>query len=399
MTKPLDPAIWLERPGIRRLLAALQAEKGQTRLVGGAVRDWLLGHLAADIDIATRLKPTEVIRALEAADIRAVPTGLAHGTITAVTGQTPYEITTLRRDVESFGRHADVAFTQDWREDAARRDFTINALYADPLSGELFDWFGGLADLQAHRVRFIGEPLERIAEDHLRILRFFRFSARFAPELDAQGLAACTARANDLMALSRERIRDELLKLLALPSPAPTLTAMLANGILRPVLPEIDASRLPLLEKLILSEEAARVAGDGLRRLAALLPDDPKLAADVSARLKLSNAAKGRLIHAARREAVPADPRALAYSIGAEAALDRLLLTGDARAGHWAGQLSAYQRPRMPISGKDLIAMGLPPGPAVSRRLSEVEQRWVAAGFPADRARTMALARDVLGII
>ena len=394
----LDPALWLERPGVRRLLRALQADDGQTRLVGGAVRDWLLGLNPADVDLATALTPDRVISALEAADIRAVPTGLAHGTVTAVTDRAPYEVTTLRRDVQSFGRHADVAFTDDWREDAARRDFTINALYADPLSGELFDWFGGLEDLEARRVRFIGEPLERIAEDHLRILRFFRFSARFAPELDAQGLAACAARANDLMALSRERIRDELLKLLALPAPVPTLRAMLANDILRPVLPEIGADRLPQLERLIVAEEQAHVAADGVRRLAALLPGDPKLAGEVAARLKLSNAQKARLVHAARREPVPADPRALAYSIGPDAALDRLLLTDDPRAAHWAGPLSSYQRPRLSISGKDLIGMGLPPGPQVSRRLAEVEQRWIAAGFPAERHKLMAMARDVLGV-
>lgn len=394
----LDPAIWIDRPGFRRLLRALKADEGKTRLVGGAVRDWLLGHPAADVDMATSLTPSEVMEALKAADIRAVPTGLSHGTVTAVTGQTPYEVTTLRRDVQSFGRQAEVAFTNDWREDASRRDFTINALYADPLTGEVIDWFGGLPDLEARRVRFIGEPLQRIAEDHLRILRFFRFSARFAPVPDAEGLAACAARANDLMALSRERIRDELLKLLALPSPAPTMATMLAHGILKPVLPEIEAAAIPVLERLIAAEAEAHVAGDGLRRLAALLPTDPKLATEVGARLKLSNAEKNRLIHAARLEAVPADPRALAYSIGAEATLDRLLLTRDSRAAHWAGPLSAYQRPRLPISGKDLIAMGLPPGPAVSRRLAEVEQRWVAAGFPADRAKTMAIAREVLGL-
>ena len=394
----LNPAIWLERPGVRRLLEVLRADQGETRLVGGAVRDWLLGHQAADVDLATRMTPDAVMAALAAADIRSVPTGLQHGTVTAVTGQTPYEVTTLRRDVESFGRHAEVAFTDDWRADAARRDFTINALYADPLTGEVFDWFGGVPDLVARRVRFIGVPLERIAEDHLRILRFFRFSARFAPVLDAEGLAACSARANDLMALSRERIRDELLKLLSLPSPAPTVAAMLAHNILRPVLPEVEAAQLPQLERLIAAEDSARVVGSGLRRLSALLPADPALAGEIAARLKLSNAEKGRLVHAARREPVPSDPRVLAYSVGAEATLDRLLLTGDPRAAQWAGPLGSYQRPRLPISGKDLIAMGLPPGPAVSRRLGEVEKNWVAAGFPADRNKAMAIAREVLGI-
>lgn len=394
----LDPALWAERPGLAKLLRALDADGGATRLVGGSVRDWLLGLPVSDIDLATRLKPEAVIAALEAAGIRAVPTGLQHGTVTAVSGGVPHEVTTLRRDVATFGRHAEVAFTDDWQEDAQRRDFTINALYADPITGELFDFFGGLDDLKAHRVRFIGAPLERIAEDHLRILRFFRFSARFAPALDAEGLAACAARANDLMALSRERIRDELLKLLALPSPAPTVAAMLAHGILKPVLPEIEAARLPALAALIAAEDAAKIAPDGLRRLPALLPEDPQLAAGIAARLKLSNSAKGRLVHAATRATVPEDPRVLAYSIGAEATLDRLLLTGDPRAAQWAGPLSHYTRPRLPISGKDLIAMGLPPGPAVSRRLGEVEQLWVAAGFPADRNRTMAIAREVLGV-
>lgn len=394
----LDPGLWQNRPGFPKLLKALGAEHGATRLVGGAVRDWLLDVPVADIDLATRMAPPELIAALESAGIRAVPTGLAHGTVTAVAGGSPYEVTTLRRDVQSFGRHAEVAFTGDWREDAERRDFTINALYADPLSGEVHDWFGGLADLQARRVRFIGEPLARIAEDHLRILRFFRFSARFSPELDAEGLAACTLRANDLMALSRERIRDELLKLLGLPSPSPTVAVMVRNGILKPVLPEILDEHVQVLEALIAAETAARVSGDGLRRLAALLPADGRLAGEVGSRLKLSNVDRGRLVHAARREPVPDDPRALAYAIGAAATLDRLLLTGDPRAAQWAGPLSSWVRPRMPISGKDLIAMGLAPGPQVSRRLGEVETRWVAAGFPPDRNKVMGIARDVLGV-
>ncbi|MFN3371271.1 MAG: CCA tRNA nucleotidyltransferase [Sphingomonadaceae bacterium] len=394
----LDPEAWLGRPGFRRLLSALDAEMGRTRLVGGVVRDSLLGLPVSDIDLATTLSPEAVTERLEAANIRAVPTGLAHGTVTAVAGGTPYEVTTLRRDVATDGRHAEVAFTDDWLADAQRRDFTINALYADPLTGEVIDLVGGLPDLEARRVRFIGHPLTRIAEDHLRILRFFRFSARFSATLDRQGLAACAARANNLMALSRERIRDELLKLLALPDPAPTIAAMVSHGILAPVLPEIAAGRLADLSALIAAEAQARVAPDGLRRLAALLPPDPALATEIGNRLRLSNLEKGRLLHAATRTPVPADPRALAYRLGAAATLDRLLLTGDPRAAHWAGPLSQYRRPRLPVSGKDLIAMGLAPGPAVSRRLAEVEERWIAAGFPADRASTLAIARDVLGI-
>ena len=216
-----------------------------------------------------------MIARLEKARIKAVPTGLAHGTITAVSGGAPVEVTTLRRDVSTDGRRATVAFTEDWREDAARRDFTINALSADPLSGEVFDYFGGLADLDARKVRFIGEPLQRIAEDHLRILRFFRFHARFgegAP--DEGGAEACAARANDLMALSRERIADELLKLLAMPDPTPTVALMIEQGIFRPVLPEIEnADRL---RALIDAEQGGGGRPAAIRRLAALLPADAK---------------------------------------------------------------------------------------------------------------------------
>lgn len=393
----LDPKLWMSRPGFPKLLQALGGNC--VRLVGGAVRDWLLGMPVADVDLATPMQPPQLIAALEAAGIRAVPTGIAHGTVTAVAGGSPYEVTTLRRDVQGFGRHAEVAFTDDWRADAARRDFTINALYADPLSGEVLDWFGGLEDLAARRVRFIGAPLERIAEDHLRILRFFRFTARFAPQPDAEGLAACAARANDLMALSRERIRDELLKLLALPSPADTVASMLEHGIFRPVLPEIGADGVDRLRTLIAAETAARVSADGVRRLSALLPPDAALAGEIGARLKLSNADRSRLAQDAERAPVAGDPRALAYAIGPAAALDRLLLSGDPRAGQWAGPLSAWTRPRLPISGKDLIAMGLAPGPQVSRRLGQVERRWVEAGFPADRNRVLAIARDVMGMV
>src|SRR3954471_3609194 len=245
----LADAPWRSRAGMRKLLGALGADAGETRYVGGCVRDTLLGLEVNDVDLATRLTPETVIARLGKAGIKAVPTGLAHGTITAVIGGAPVEVTSLRRDVATDGRHAIIAYTEDWREDAARRDFTINALLADPKTGELFDYFRGQQDLEAHRVRFIGEPLSRIAEDHLRILRFFRFHARFgAGAPDAAALEACAARAGDLMALSRERIADELLKLLALPDPAPTVALMVARSILAPVLPEIrSAERLAAL--------------------------------------------------------------------------------------------------------------------------------------------------------
>ncbi|HYZ47298.1 MAG TPA: CCA tRNA nucleotidyltransferase, partial [Sphingomonas sp.] len=296
-----------------------------------------------------------------------------------VIGGKSVEATTLRRDVSTDGRHATVAFTDDWREDAARRDFTINALSADPASGEVFDYFGGIEDLRAGAVRFIGDPLQRIAEDHLRILRFFRFHARFgrgAPE--AAGYEACAARAKDLMALSRERIADELLKLLGCGDPAPAVGYMLARDILAPVLPEIREQGLERLRALIAAEQAAGLAGDPVRRLAALLPQDAQQADAIAIRLKLSNAIRKRLVLAVSAPLLP--PQELAYRIGVEGAVDRLLLAGRAQE---ASALARWSPPRLPISGGALVSRGLNQGPIVARALKMVEDRWVAEGFPA----------------
>ena len=375
-----------------RLLDALGGSEGQTRYVGGAVRDELLGLPVSDVDLATRLLPGEVMSRLERAGIKAVPTGIAHGTGTAVSEGHPYEVKTLRRDVETFGRHATVAFTDDWREDAARRDFTINALMGDPESGEIFDFFGGLDDLKARHVRFIGDPLERIAEDHLRILRFFRFHARFgegAP--DEAALAACTARANDLMALSRERIADELLKLLAVANPSPTVELMLERRILAPVVPEIGSGAARKLRGLIASEVEAGIEADPLRRLASLLPRSPDVATAVAARLKLSNKARKRLACAAEAE-IAAEPRAAAYRAGVDCTVDRLLLAG--RPGD-AAALAQWSLPRLPIGGGALIERGITEGPQVSRTLRTIEDRWIAAGFPVGPAFD-AIVEDVL---
>jgi poly(A) polymerase len=384
----LPGAPWRSRGGMARLLKALGAAGGETRYVGGCVRDTLLGLEVSDVDLATRLAPEDVIRRLEAARIKAVPTGLAHGTVTAVSGGAPVEVTTLRRDVSTDGRRATIAYTEDWREDAARRDFTINALSADPQSGEIFDYFGGIKDLEGRRVRFIGDPLKRIAEDHLRILRFFRFHARFGQgEPDGPALDACAARANDLMALSRERIADELLKLLALPNPAPTVRLMVRRGIFRPVLPEISSAGR--LDALIDAEKAAGIGPDSVRRLAALLPIDTESAASVAARLRLSKRKAKRLISAADSRLEP--PEALAYRIGAAEAVDRLLLHGEPDPGLQA--LERWQAPRLPVGGGDLVAMGLAAGPVVAATLQAIEREWVAAGFPADRAAVRAMAR------
>ncbi|MEA3030471.1 MAG: poly(A) polymerase [Sphingomonadales bacterium] len=371
-----------------RLLEALGAGAGETRFVGGCVRDTLLGLDVSDVDLATRLTPGEVVKRLQAARIKAVPTGIAHGTVTAVLAGAPVEITTLRRDVSTDGRRATIAFTEDWREDAARRDFTINALSADPAGGELFDYFDGVGDLEAAHVRFIGEPLQRIAEDHLRILRFFRFHARFgrgAP--DGPALDACTARANDLMALSRERIADEMLKLLALPDPAPTVALMIARGIFKPVLPEIDSA--DRLATLVAAEKAAGIAAEPIRRLAALLPAEPEVAAGVAARLRLSKRAARRLVSAA--DAALETPALLAYRIGNAEAVDRFLLHGEK--GVDLAALQDWPRPRLAIGGGDLIAMGLEAGPVVAATLQAIEREWAAAGFPSDKALVRALAR------
>jgi poly(A) polymerase len=390
----IDAARWRSRPGMRALLDALDAGSGMTRYVGGAVRDELLGLPVNDVDLATRLRPDEVVERLQAAGIKAVPTGIDHGTITAVSSGQPVEVTTLRRDVSTDGRRATIEYSDDWREDAARRDFTINALMADPLTGEVFDYFGGEADIQARRVRFIGDPLQRIAEDHLRILRFFRFHARFgAGEPHAAAMEACAARANDLMALSRERIADELLKLLGVDDPSPTVELMLQRDIPRPVLPEIGPSALGALRSLIAAEAGSGVGPEPLRRLVGLLPPDAELAERVGARLKLSNHARKRLACAASRD-VELEPRALAYRVGTECAVDRLLLAGRPAD---AAAIAGWTPPKLPIGGGALIGRGVPQGPQVARTLREVEDRWVAAGFPAGEEFERIVAECLAG--
>lgn len=390
----LDARGWRCRPGMARLLDALGAGEGLTRYVGGAVRDRLLELAVSDIDLATRLLPDQVVERLKAAGIKAVPTGIEHGTVTAISDGHPVEVTTLRRDVSTDGRRATVAFTDDWAQDAARRDFTINALMADPLSGEVFDYFGGLADIDRRLVRFIGDPLQRIAEDHLRILRFFRFHARFgAGAPDAAALEACTQRANDLMALSRERIADELLKLLGVPDPSPTVELMVARGILKPVLPEIEPEALASLRALVVAEAASGLPSEPLRRLNALLPADPDLAERIAARLKLSNRARKRLACAAWRE-VEAEPRALAYRVGTQCAADRLLLAGRPAE---AAAIADWTPPKLPIGGGALISRGVAQGPQVARILGRIEERWVAAGFPSGDAFDAIVAECAAG--
>jgi len=398
----LDVQPWMVTRATRSLLAALRAGGGEVRFVGGCVRNAVLAVPVEDIDLATSLLPEEVVRALTAAGLASVPTGLAHGTVTAIVDGQSYEITTLRRDVETDGRHAVVAFTRDWQADAARRDFTLNALYADE-EGHLFDYVGGLNDLQARHVRFVGEPARRLAEDYLRALRFYRFSAWYGtPPYDAAGRAACAAAARSLDRLSGERVRRELLALLAAPSPITAMDDMLADGVLRYWLPEATGTTRDLGH--LVEIERSIAAADRLRRLAALIADRTDVGACAD-RLRLSRAEADRL-GAMLAEACDGDidggPRGwrrAIHRVGRAAFVDRLLLVAARRGLGWekAYELATTWRdPKFPVRGADVLARGVPAGSAVGEILTAVEDWWVDGDFTADRAACLdRLAQEV----
>jgi poly(A) polymerase len=372
----LPEAEWTRRDDLALLVAALGPDN--LRWVGGAVRDTLLGGTAKDIDAATTHRPERVIAHCREAGIRTVPTGIDHGTVTALLERGQVEVTTLRHDVSTDGRRATVAFAEDWREDAARRDFTINALYVHPETLAIDDYFGGLDDLAARRVRFIGDAAQRIREDHLRILRYFRFQARFGDALDEQALAACRDLAGTLKELSRERVAMELLAILGLPDPGPTVALMQDCGVLAVILPEARASERACLMALLEHEGARDAAPEAIRRLAALIPPVRALAEAVAVRLRLSRAQRARLVCAAERNTEDcADPRVLAYREGLACARDRLLLSGRS-----LDQLAGWDVPRFPLKGGSIIARGVAAGPEVARIMRAVEDRWVAEGFP-----------------
>ena len=388
MTALPPSADWPRRDDLARLVAALGADN--IRWVGGCVRDTLLGLPVKDIDAATTLRPQAVQAACKDAGIRTIPTGIDHGTVTALPGDVAVEVTTLRRDVSTDGRRATVAFADDWREDAGRRDFTINALFADPLTGEVTDYFDGLADLAARRVRFIGDARDRIREDHLRILRYYRFQARFGAELDEVAEEACAELAHTLKGLSRERVAMELLGLLGLPDPSATVARMGRRGVLDVVLPESPGTEA--LAALVETEIANAVAPDPLRRMAALLPADPDIAGQVAARLRLSKAQRARLTCAAGRSRGDGDdPRALAYRHGPDCARDRLLMQAQPVAA-----IAGWRPPSFPLKGGAIIARGITAGPQVARIMRAVEARWVAEGFP-DTARIDTLLDEEIG--
>jgi len=392
----LPPAPWLERKELKAISAALD---GQLRYVGGAVRDTLLGLPITDVDMATPLPPDMVMEQLRAADIKVIPTGIDHGTVTAIFDKQPVEITTLRRDVTTDGRRATVAFSNDWREDAARRDFTINAMSVDPATHVIHDYFDGLKDLEKQHVRFIGDAEQRIREDYLRIMRYFRFLARFgsANNGDQTAYNACQKHAGGLMSLSRERIAEELLKLLSTKQPQEAVAQMKKAGIFDNFLPEpgVSTAGVQLLKNLVNRERSHDIAPDPLRRFAAILATEASLIDKAATRLKMSK----KIQKALRARAGDIEPdqdniAALAYEYGAAACVDRILL--HSRVGNISPLLkflNQWEKPDFLLKGSDLIHMGLEAGPIVSQTLERIRAIWIAEGFP-EKARLLAIAQE-----
>lgn len=379
------PFAWAKSRSVNRLVSALGREN--VRFVGGAVRDSLLKRALKEIDLATTLPPPEVMARLQKAGIRAVPTGIAHGTVTAVFKDRALEVTTLRHDVKTFGRHAEVAFHADWEADASRRDFTINALFLS-LDGRVHDYFGGLNDLKRGKVRFIGDPKSRIGEDALRILRFFRFHAWYGKgSLDTIGYAACEANLHLLDILSAERVRDELLKLLASPNPVPVAMAMGKIGVFKRLFAPgpIDFAGL----KGLVAVETGLKEADSLRRLAVLFPMGAGHLAALGRNLKLSNRHLARLMNMKEgRLKMPLTDRELRkaiYFVGRDALKDQLILKAKpadaALLKKTLKKITNLKLPPFPVGGDDLKAFGIAPGPAMGDLLDLLEKRWVASDF------------------
>ena len=392
-TRHIEPTDWMTLRATRAVMAALRRNGSEPRFVGGCVRDALLGLPASDIDIATPDPPSVVTNMLTEAGIRTVPTGIDHGTVTAIYLSRAFQITTLRKDIETFGRRARVSFTDSWVSDALRRDFTINALYADP-DGSVYDpTEDGLADLAARRVRFVGEALRRIDEDYLRVLRFFRFQARFAKgPPDPEALAACVARAHLLPELAADRVRDELFKLLLGPRPERILALMSEQGVLSRVLPE--ASTFDRLARLV-TVETKWAEANAVRRLGALLEAN---AGAIAERLRFSNEQAERLvaivdpnvrIHARLGTRAA---RRMIYRLGPSRFGDLVLLGWSApkrpKPAHWRHLLAlatSWPVPELPVRGADIVDLGVPPGRRVGDLLRRLEDWWVAGDFEAER--------------
>ena len=396
---------WLTSGPLARLLDVLDREGEEARVVGGAVRNALIEMPVHEVDIATTAAPDEVVRRVTAAGFKPVPTGIEHGTVTVVVDKHPFEVTTLRQDVETDGRHAKVAFGRDWKKDAERRDFTMNALSVTR-DGTVYDYTGGLADLDTRDVRFIGDPKKRIEEDYLRILRFFRFHAAYSKggHPYAEGLAACIAGREGLDQLSRERVRMEVMKLLVAPHAVPALIAMADGGLLLRVLG--GASYLGSFENMAKIEAAAGVAPDAVQRLGALGVWVAEDAVRLTQKLRLHNAEQERLVSMAegwRRispERGEAAARILIYRLGPQTFTDHALLgwsraAASARDPNWTAMTKTPQRwtaPVFPLKAADFIKRGIEKGPALGATLRAAETRWIAAGFPEDAATLDAIA-------
>ena len=402
----IEPQPWMKMPQTCAVIEALTRANIAARFVGGCVRDALLARPIADIDIATPARPDEIIAALEKAGIKPVLTGIEHGTITAVVNNPApprhFEITTLRRDVETYGRRARVAFDADWLQDAARRDFTINAIYLD-MDGTLHDPVGGIADLEAHRVRFVGEPERRIAEDVLRVLRYYRFEARFGNGSgDAAARAACRDAVPLLPKLSAERVAQEMSRLLAVPDPVPALRMMTEDGVLAAILPE--ATRLDRLQRLLAFEPQPP---DPLRRLAALIDVDLAGAIAIAERLRLSNEQRDRFAELA--PPWPLDPadndrgqRHAIYRLGSERYRDLALLStadgklNETRCRELLALAASWPPPRFPLKGRDVTALGIPSGKRVGELLAAVKKWWEEGDFSADRAACLQRLKEMI---
>ena len=396
------------RPGLARVLDALDRDGEEARIVGGAVRDWLTGRgVRSDIDIATTALPEEVTRRAAAAGLKPVPTGIEHGTVTVIAEGEPYEVTTLREDVETDGRRARVVFGRSWAHDAGRRDFTMNALYLTR-AGDLVDLVDGAADAKAGRVRFIGDPDTRIREDYLRILRLFRFHAAYGQgPLDAAALAAAVRNRDGLGRLSRERVRAEMMKLIVAPRAAETLAQMDAAGLLAPVLGRVrDVASFARLAAI---ETALDMAPDAVRRLGALAVRGEEDAEALREGLRLSNAEAERLAALAGPAPAPAmcekGQKAFLYRMGREAFQDRALIAfarsgatlDDAGWRDLAVLAAGWPLPVFPLKAADFIARGLTPGPALGAALKRAEEVWIEAGFPMEPGALRAIIGEAMG--
>ena len=405
---------WFQEKRLQDVLDLLNRDGAQSRIVGGAVRDALMGMPVGDIDIATTLHPQDVLERADDAGIKCVPTGIDHGTVTLISGGVPFEVTTLRADIASDGRHATVAYGADWSVDAHRRDLTINGLYADA-DGHVIDLVGGLADIESRTVRFIGDPQTRITEDYLRILRFFRFFAWYGGgRPDADGLRACARLKSGLSGLSAERVWSELKRLFAAPDPSRALLWMRQSGVLSAILPESEKWGIDAIFGLVETGAALGWTPDPLLRVMAVVPDDPDRMDAMARRLRMSKTERRRLVAwakqppvgeetgdaALRRQLYRGDSKAVEDRLRIRLAALRKAAQGDDAALVGAGACSRllqmaeeWVRPDFPVTGNDLLKSGVSPGPGVGELLSALEDAWIDSGFAMTREQLLKRAQ------